>query len=333
MRHILLGALLLTACGGAPSRFAPHDLGGGDLGVAYDFSLVDGPIADAPAADLAAAKDQASADLPSPADAPIADAAIAPDLAVPVDAALPADLIAPADAASPIDLPGAEALPSGDLAAAKDQAAPQDLAPATDQAAPDLAKATDLAPPKDQAPPPDLAKPGDLGCPGVCNMAPPANCDTNLIRTYTNPGACVQGMCAYPSMTQACTYGCYLAKCSAKLSYLGGVEAYQSGTATMVALKGGAAPSGNSVTIIAQTFDRGAVKGIHILYSTQPNFANPADVTMIFDKLVNANEQWYGLIPLQPKGTKVVWYVRADGYDGTQLYFSDFGNNFDYMTF
>jgi hypothetical protein len=48
--------------------------------------------------------------------------------------------------------------------------------------------------------------------------------------------------------------------------------------------------------------------------------------------IVGNNQQWKGTVPPEPAGTKVIWYIRGDGWDGSTRYYSNFGANFDYMT-
>lgn len=264
------------------------------------------------------------------------------DLAAPavVDMARrPVDLLEPAPAdLSPLGLDGAMPpapdlampdlvsggldLPFMDLPMMVDLAKPADLAMTVDLATVDLAKPIDLAG-------------ADLACAMTCNKPPAASCMGNVSYTYSQNGSCVNGACNYPAMMVNCMYGCYQAACTAMLSFIGNTAAFQTGTGTQVGLFNGTAPSTNSVSAITQTFPHGSAKEVHLVYSlNDPQFKTPVDIKLMPDPNapMGNNDQWYGIIPKQSAGTKVIWYVRADVYAGNALYDSGNGQNFSYTS-
>jgi hypothetical protein len=85
------------------------------------------------------------------------------------------------------------------------------------------------------------------------------------------------------------------------------------------------------VSAITQTYPQGAARSVHVVYATDAQFQTQVDVVMTFDKTVGNNDQWYSVLPAQPSGTTVYWYVDAASCDcSTTLY--DPGNlqNFTY---
>jgi hypothetical protein len=58
--------------------------------------------------------------------------------------------------------------------------------------------------------------------------------------------------------------------------------------------------------------------------------AMSADLVMSFDKTVGNNDQWYAVIPAQPSGTTVYFYVYAVPYSGMTLYDP---SNFQHLTY
>ena len=89
---------------------------------------------------------------------------------------------------------------------------------------------------------------------------------------------------------------------------------------------------GETVSAITQTYPKGSAAA-HLVYSTSSTFMPATDVVMTYDtnQPDPSNDQWYAILPVQPAGTTVYWYVQADGCDcATTLY--DPGNftNFTY---
>lgn len=248
----------------------------------------------------------------------------------PIDLSEPADIAKPPpDIAMPMDPP--------DLAMADMVDPPPDLAKPPDFAAgppPDMAMQKPDMVMQDFTMPPDFAGP-DLGCSMTCNSPPPAMCMANNLIFYSQNGTCMNGTCSYTSMMAACMFGCYKAACTAALSFIGNTASFQTGTGNQVGLFNGTAPSTNSVSAITQTFPHGSAKEVHLIYSLNDSmFKNPVDLLMMPDPNapMGNNDQWYAIIPKQPSGTKVTWYVRADPYSGNALYDSGNGQNFTYTS-
>ena len=207
----------------------------------------------------------------------------------------------------------------------RDAPAPRDFA-TPDFAAPDLAGA-------------DFATPPDFACAPCTN--PPANtCSVDGTMTtisqvtYPNPGACNAGSCDYPPSTMACTFGCYNGACTAKLDTFNNQAGYQTGTSTLVNINGGTAPATNSVSVVVQTAPRGSAQTVTLTY-TIDNFTTSTTMPMIADPNTPAGasyQQWYFIIPQQSMGTKVIFYMLATGWDGTQIYNSNFNANWSYTS-
>ncbi|HZS40662.1 MAG TPA: hypothetical protein VFF06_27705 [Polyangia bacterium] len=243
------------------------------------------------------------------------------------------DLAAPDFAPENSDLAARADLAALDFAAPRDLAqAPNDLAAATNDL---TAQSNDLAhAPNDlsQAPQ-DLSSPADLACSGPCTNPPANDCQGATARAFPNPGSCNAGQCDYPPFTTSCQYGCYQGVCSAQLSFVGNRAAFQTGTANSVGLVGGSAPSTNSVSVIVQTYPHGAAQMVQLFYTTD-NFASTNPLTMLADPNTppGNNDQWYAIIPAQSMGTHIIWYLLATGWDGTQIYDSNGGANYDYTS-
>jgi hypothetical protein len=121
--------------------------------------------------------------------------------------------------------------------------------------------------------------------------------------------------------------------CGSPLSFLGNTAAFVSGTSTQVGLHGGTAPASGTVSAVTQTYPQGAATSVHLVYATDAQFTSQVDVVMTFDKQTNNNDQWYAVLPAQPAGTTVYWYVDARSCDCTSTLY-DPGNfqNFTYAT-
>jgi hypothetical protein len=206
-----------------------------------------------------------------------------------------------------VALAGCSATPSKpeDLGAPHDAAAHHDLA-GRDLALPDLA-AADLT--VADAAEDDLAG-GDLAT-------------DDFSSTEDAAGGCAM----------ACPYGCYQGQCVAQaLGDLTRPVATVTGTGVTVQLIGGTAPTTSTVSITTQTWPAGAAEAVHLVTSlNDPNFHNPIDTLMQFDRNVGPNQQWIVMVPAQPTGTHVFWYVRAVGWDGTMLVQNNFNQNWDYL--
>jgi hypothetical protein len=204
------------------------------------------------------------------------------------------------------DFGGAHDLSRTDFAAMQVDLALLDFASLLDGGV-DLSAIPDLA-----TPPPDFAG-ADFACTGAgqCTTPPAPDCaDANTARTYSAPGTCGGSGCMYPSSTMSCTNGCYQGACST--FFLGNSDAFITGTATHVALFGGSAQAGTSVSAITQTFPMGTSMIPHIYYSLNDrNFGAPVDLPMIYDHAAGSNDQWYAILPAQTSGTHVYWYLVA----------------------
>jgi hypothetical protein len=112
-------------------------------------------------------------------------------------------------------------------------------------------------------------------------------------------------------------------------SYFGNTAAFITG-GRQLALAADSVPAGSTVSVITQTYPKGTTASVHAVYATNPQFTGATDVALAFDKDVGNNEQWYVVLPAQPSGTNVVWYLYAVGGDGTTAYDSGGGQNFHY---
>jgi hypothetical protein len=173
----------------------------------------------------------------------------------------------------------------------------------------------------------------DAAC-GPCTSPPPNDCTGAQPILFANPGTCVGARCQYSSTTQAaCQFGCYLGHCTGQLTTFNNQAAYESGTANLVNIQGGTASAANSVSVIVQTAPRGSAQIVELFYTTDGTTNNPTTLTMSADPLTPSNatyQQWYVIIPQQPAGTTVIFWMRATGWDGTILFNSNFSNNWSY---
>ena len=176
----------------------------------------------------------------------------------------------------------------------------------------------------------------DSGGPCTCNAPPETACDGQNRVTY-GAGTCVDGGCSYPPTVQPCEFGCSGATCAAAdFSYLGGTQAFITGGAQiMLATTSNGTvptvPSNATISVITQTFAPGTIDEIHVFYDVDPAFPNTVDLPMTFDKRVNANDQFYAVLPAQPASTHVYFYVTATSYSDVTK--TDPGNfvNFTYQ--
>ena len=183
----------------------------------------------------------------------------------------------------------------------------------------------------DMTTPPDLIVADLTACDVICSSPPAPACDRNLVRTFQSPGSCAGGACMYPSTTMTCMYGCYAAQCAAQASFLGNTAAFETGGKQLDLTRTDTVSSAKTVSITTQTYPPGTMKEIHLIYTVDA-FKTQGDVAMSFDKLAQNNEQWFGVIPAQPAGTTVTWFIHAISYDGKDFYYSNRGANFSYLS-
>jgi hypothetical protein len=143
-----------------------------------------------------------------------------------------------------------------------------------------------------------------------------------------------------PSVT-SCPAGCYRGACDGPLAALENVAAQQSGTQTQVAVVevlgsgsgGGSAPSTRDVEVSAEVRPRGTTKTLTIGYFLNGNFGAAMSATMSYDSDVGTDsERWTGVIPKQPAGTRVYFYLHALGWDGTSLFAPGSMRNYTYQS-
>jgi hypothetical protein len=181
----------------------------------------------------------------------------------------------------------------------------------------------------------DPANCGGCGMSACQTTAPAAQCVANTVVTYSAPGACAAGMCAYPSNVMVCPNGggCFNVQCTTAPTFEGNVAAYTALIGTQIfPPDAGSTSSQYGVDFYTETSPKGSEKAVHVFYSTN-GFGGPyTDVVMSFYQWIGSNDQWKGTVPPQLRGTTVWWYIRYDHYDGSEGYYSNFGANFHYVT-
>ncbi len=186
---------------------------------------------------------------------------------------------------------------------------------------------------------------GDLATnPCSCDRPPSPMCSSGTMLTVsTGPGSCgadgdggAGGGCVYPTAVTTCLTGCFSGACVGALSFLGHTAAYLSGvTSNNVVTNGMNIDTGQSVTIVTETYPPGAASDVHLVYSNNGrnlDNTNPGtDLVLTYDKFTQNNDQWYAVIPAQLSATTVYWYVYARGNGVTApLYDSNSSANYNY---
>jgi hypothetical protein len=183
-----------------------------------------------------------------------------------------------------------------------------------------------------------------VACATPADCARPPACQANFTIAYPGTSPCVKGACIYPPPTIArCPLGCYQGACTSALASIGMSAAFEEGTQTPVPLVvllgagsgGGPASPSKGVTIRTQVSPRGSARAVTLQYFLNGNFGTRYSVPMAFEHYVApADEQYSAVLPAQPAGTQVYFYVEADSYDSSvgPFYSPGMMKNFSYIS-
>jgi hypothetical protein len=172
-----------------------------------------------------------------------------------------------------------------------------------------------------------------------CSCLAKRDCQANQKLEYP-VGMCVANSCTYPApKSTICPQGCYNGDCTGGLTTVDPAQAFVAGTSTSVALTevsgagsgGGTAPSSSGVEVRVAFSPRGTGRDLTLKYSLDGNFASQTSVSLMFSSYEGTDrEVWSATLPAQPSGTKIYFFVEADGYDNTILFAPGGGKNYEY---
>ncbi len=116
---------------------------------------------------------------------------------------------------------------------------------------------------------------------------------------------------------------------AAPITWIGNTGRWLNGLAYPA--RGGYLESYQSLTVTTQTYPIGPDQRVVAVVSTD-GFQTSQEYVFSFDYNVGNNTQWYAVLGPFPKGSKVEYYLRGEGYGGPSVYESNGGSNYGFYT-